>query len=138
MLHGGLGVVSLLEAEVAAASGAMLQQLLAKLRASIQLPECLRVIGYLRRLKAFSEHVSGTRRSFGLALPIVMFLAALGLLHACVASCPTGRVWPLLAPHGGYKAHKLGGSSEHHVGESLPLCMRLPVVCSISWPRFGD
>jgi hypothetical protein len=33
----------------------MLQQLLSRLRASIQLPECLRVMGYLRRIAAFTE-----------------------------------------------------------------------------------
>ena len=35
----------------------LLQALLAKMRGSIQLPECLRVIGYLRRLATFSEQV---------------------------------------------------------------------------------
>ncbi|KAK9811427.1 hypothetical protein WJX72_003806 [[Myrmecia] bisecta] len=54
-MHADLAVVQGLVAEVDATSQAMLQQLLQKLRGSIQLPECLRVIGYLRRLSAFSE-----------------------------------------------------------------------------------
>lgn len=54
-MHGDLRVVQLLSSEVERVNAAMLTQLLAKLRGAIQLPECLRVIGYLRRLAVFSE-----------------------------------------------------------------------------------
>lgn len=41
--------------QAAAVSQTMLQQLLGRLRAPLALPECLRVVGYLRRLGAFPE-----------------------------------------------------------------------------------
>lgn len=41
--------------QVAEVGQAMLGQLLSRLKASIQLPECLRIMGYLRRIAAFSE-----------------------------------------------------------------------------------
>ena len=43
--------------QVEEASAAMLQALLARLKGNIQLPDCLRVVGYLRRLSAFPEAV---------------------------------------------------------------------------------
>lgn len=54
-LHPELDVIAGLHAEVKVIAQAMLSQLLARLSGSIQLPECLRVIGFLRRLSAFSE-----------------------------------------------------------------------------------
>jgi hypothetical protein len=52
-MHGDLPVVQRLVAEVAGVSADMLEQLLQRLQGAIQLPECLRIIGYLRRLAAF-------------------------------------------------------------------------------------
>mmetsp|Transcript_14649 Transcript_14649/g.36788 ORF Transcript_14649/g.36788 Transcript_14649/m.36788 type:complete len:614 (-) Transcript_14649:93-1934(-) len=54
-LHPELAVVAGLHAEVKAIAQSMLKQLLTRLSGSIQLPECLRVIGFLRRLSAFTE-----------------------------------------------------------------------------------
>ena len=48
-------IVRRLVAEVEAVSEGMLSGLLAKLRGPIQLPECLRVVGSLRRLAPFPE-----------------------------------------------------------------------------------
>ena len=51
-------VVQQLARQVEETSAAMLQALLSRLKGSIQLPDCLRVVGYLRRLSAFPEAVS--------------------------------------------------------------------------------
>ena len=48
-------VVKRLVEEAEKTSQDMLEALLARLRSNIQLPECLRVVAYLRRLAAFSE-----------------------------------------------------------------------------------
>lgn len=56
VIHGDLPLVHRLLDEVAAASNVMLEQLLERLQGSVQLPECLRSIGYLRRLSLFSEN----------------------------------------------------------------------------------
>lgn len=48
-------IVQQLVAEAEAASKAMLEGLLAKLKGPIQLPECLRIVGCLRRLGTFPE-----------------------------------------------------------------------------------
>lgn len=53
-----------LVAEVEAASAAMLEALLARLRGAVQLPECLRIVGHLRRLAAFPEAELRRRRAF--------------------------------------------------------------------------
>lgn len=53
VMHGDLPVVQRLVGEVVGVSADMLEQLLQRLQGAIQLPECLRIIGYLRRLAAF-------------------------------------------------------------------------------------
>ncbi|KAL0311856.1 UNVERIFIED_CONTAM: Conserved oligomeric Golgi complex subunit [Sesamum radiatum] len=45
-----------LATEVQQTTQSLLSQLLQKLRSNIQLPECLRIIGYLRRIGVFSEY----------------------------------------------------------------------------------
>lgn len=54
---GSAQVVRQLVRQVEAASSDMLAALLTRLRGNIQLPDCLRMVGYLRRLPAFPEAV---------------------------------------------------------------------------------
>ncbi|TQE11108.1 hypothetical protein C1H46_003114 [Malus baccata] len=55
-MHPKLPVIQALAAEVRQTTQSLLSQLLQKLRSNIQLPECLRIIGYLRRIGVFSEY----------------------------------------------------------------------------------
>ncbi|KAF2304325.1 hypothetical protein GH714_029968 [Hevea brasiliensis] len=55
-MHPNLPVIQALAAEVRQTTQSLLSQLLQKLRSNIQLPECLRIIGYLRRIGVFSEY----------------------------------------------------------------------------------
>ncbi|XP_058099523.1 conserved oligomeric Golgi complex subunit 8 isoform X1 [Magnolia sinica] len=54
-MHPKLPVIQSLATEVRQTTQSLLSQLLQKLRSNIQLPECLRIIGYLRRIGVFSE-----------------------------------------------------------------------------------
>ncbi|MFS7981387.1 putative oligomeric Golgi complex subunit 8, cullin repeat-like-containing domain superfamily [Helianthus anomalus] len=55
-MHPKLQVIQALAAEVRQTTQSLLSQLLQKLRSNIQLPECLRIIGYLRRIGVYSEY----------------------------------------------------------------------------------
>mmetsp|Transcript_8870 Transcript_8870/g.12046 ORF Transcript_8870/g.12046 Transcript_8870/m.12046 type:complete len:588 (-) Transcript_8870:145-1908(-) len=55
VIHSDLPIVKALQKEVAGISAGMLSQLLQRLQSSIHLPECLRMIGYLRRMAVFNE-----------------------------------------------------------------------------------
>ncbi|KAJ4911932.1 conserved oligomeric Golgi complex component-related protein [Raphanus sativus] len=55
-MHPKLPVIQALAAEVKQTTQSLLSQLLQKLRSNIQLPECLRIIGYLRRIGVFGEY----------------------------------------------------------------------------------
>ncbi|XP_057416531.1 conserved oligomeric Golgi complex subunit 8 [Lotus japonicus] len=55
-MHPKLPIIQDLAAEVRLTTQSLLSQLLQKLRSNIQLPECLRIIGYLRRIGVFSEY----------------------------------------------------------------------------------
>ncbi|KAI7992697.1 Conserved oligomeric Golgi complex subunit 8 [Camellia lanceoleosa] len=55
-MHPKLPVIQALAAEVKQTTQSLLSQLLQKLQSNIQLPECLRIIGYLRRIGVFSEY----------------------------------------------------------------------------------
>ncbi|KAL9224722.1 hypothetical protein vseg_000731 [Gypsophila vaccaria] len=55
-MHPKIPVIQALAEEVKLTTQSLLSQLLQKLRSNIQLPECLRIIGYLRRIGVFSEY----------------------------------------------------------------------------------
>ncbi|KAH0969831.1 hypothetical protein GBA52_028427 [Prunus armeniaca] len=54
-VHPKLPVIQALAAEVRQTTQSLLSQLLQKLRSNIQLPECLRIIGYLRRIESLAS-----------------------------------------------------------------------------------
>ncbi|KAJ9590779.1 hypothetical protein L9F63_016165 [Diploptera punctata] len=53
--HGQIPIIASIVRDVEAAWITMLHQLLAQLRTDLQLPRCLQVVGYLRRMELFSE-----------------------------------------------------------------------------------
>ncbi|KAI3715367.1 hypothetical protein L6452_22348 [Arctium lappa] len=55
-MHPKLPVIQALATDVRQTTQSLLSQLLQKLRSNIQLPECLRIIGYLRRIGVYSEY----------------------------------------------------------------------------------
>mmetsp|Transcript_17708 Transcript_17708/g.36758 ORF Transcript_17708/g.36758 Transcript_17708/m.36758 type:complete len:550 (-) Transcript_17708:1263-2912(-) len=62
LIHGDVPAIADVERETLLIADLMVGQLLAVLRTAIQLPMCLRIVGYLRRLNAFSE--STLRKTF--------------------------------------------------------------------------
>ncbi|XP_053684204.1 conserved oligomeric Golgi complex subunit 8 [Sabethes cyaneus] len=52
--HGDIPVIANIQGAVEAAWHTMLVQLLSQLRTDLQLPKCLQVVGYLRRMQAFT------------------------------------------------------------------------------------
>lgn len=52
--HGNIPVIASIQSAVEAAWHTMLVQLLSQLRTDLQLPKCLQVVGYLRRMQAFT------------------------------------------------------------------------------------
>ncbi|XP_069689889.1 conserved oligomeric Golgi complex subunit 8 [Periplaneta americana] len=53
--HGQIPIIASIVKDVEVAWLSMLHQLLAQLRTDLQLPRCLQVVGYLRRMELFSE-----------------------------------------------------------------------------------
>lgn len=56
LAHSGSSALASLHERVHASSQKLKQELLLKLQTNVQLPECLRVVGYLRRMHTMDEH----------------------------------------------------------------------------------
>ena len=56
VLHPNVKVIQVLQDESKKLSMTMQRQLFKRLRANLQLPECLRIVGYLRRMGGFTEN----------------------------------------------------------------------------------
>lgn len=53
--HADIPLIKSIINDIQSAANTMLMQLLAKLQTNIQLPECLKIVGYLRRMDVFNE-----------------------------------------------------------------------------------
>ena len=56
VLHPNVKTIQVLQGESRKLSLAMQKQLFSRLRANLQLPECLRIVGYLRRMGGYTEN----------------------------------------------------------------------------------
>jgi len=64
MIHGDIPVVVMLSRDIEAVLEVMVEQLLEKLQSSIQLAECLKVVGYLKRMNAFPSDAVALKKEF--------------------------------------------------------------------------
>ncbi len=56
VLYPGVAIIQSLQQEAKALSSTVEKQLFSRLRDNLQLPECLRIVGYLRRMAHFTEN----------------------------------------------------------------------------------
>lgn len=64
MIHGDIPVIVLLSRDIEGVLEVMVEQLLEKLQSSIQLAECLKVVGYLKRMNAFPSDSVVLKKEF--------------------------------------------------------------------------
>ena len=99
----GVPVAARLASEAGLGVRSLLAQLLYRLRGPVQLPECLRLVGYLRRLGVFSEH----------QLRLTFLRCRDAWLATCIADLDTPAPAARSSTSGDLATGSGGGSYEH-------------------------
>ena len=99
----GVPVAARLASEAGLGVRSLLAQLLYRLRGPVQLPECLRLVGYLRRLGVFSEH----------QLRLTFLRCRDAWLATCIADLDTPAPAARTSSSGDVTTGGGGGSYEH-------------------------
>jgi hypothetical protein len=90
-LHGDIPIIHEIANDVKSSTEVMLRELLFKLKTNIQLPQCLRIIGFLRRLGVYNE----------LQLRICFLKSRDVWLNSVIDNIPTGNAYSFVSRHEG-------------------------------------